>query len=361
MINLTYNGKITEPEILAKFHETQVVQLPNPINSVLHGDNFEIMSNLLKQGFDNAIDLIYIDPPFATNNDFLIGDRISTVSQPKNGKLAYTDKFTKEEYLNFMHERLYLMHKMLSVQGSLYLHIDCKIGHYVKIILDEIFGESNFISEITRRKSNPKNFARKAYGNEKDTIYFYAKNKSNHIWNDITIPLTAEEMQKYAKTDENGNRYNTVPVHAPGESSGVTGGLWRDMPPPTGRHWRTSPQDLDELDRQGLIEWSKNGNPRLKKFAHEHTGKKIQDIWDFKDPAYPLYPTQKNSEMLELIVRQSSAENSLILDCFAGSGTALIAAKKHGRNFIGIDNSEIAVQVARRRLEEISVFQLKIP
>lgn len=360
-MNLNYSNKINEEEILLKFNRVTNA-IDSPINNILQGDNFEILASLLKQGFEKKIDLIYIDPPFATNNDFIVGKRVSTISQNKEGKLAYTDKFSKEDYLNFLYERIYLMHKILSDKGSLYLHIDCKIGHYVKIILDEIFGHKNFISEITRKKSNPKNFARKAYGNEKDVIYFYAKNKGDHIFNDITIPFTEEEIsEKYNKIDNLGRRYNTVPVHAPGESNGVTGGEWRGMYPPSGRHWRTSPEELDRLDEEGLIEWSKNDNPRLKKFADEHKGKKIQDIWlNFKDPMYPLYPTQKNLEMLEIIIRQSSNKDSIVLDCFAGSGTTLLAAKNHGRRYIGIDNSEVSMEISKKRLYEDFMRQLKL-
>lgn len=361
MITLNYAEKITKKEIIKKFGDINKT-INSPINSIIYGDNFEILASLLKQGFENKIDLVYIDPPFATNNDFIIGERISTISQNKEGNLAYTDKFSKEEYLNFLYERIYLIYKILSEKGSFYLHIDCKIGHYVKIILDEIFGPENFISEITRKKSNPKNFSRKAYGNEKDVIYFYAKNKGEHIYNDVTIPFTEEEiLEKYNKIDNIGRRYNTVPIHAPGESNGVTGGKWRNMSPPSGRHWRTSPEELDKLDKEGLIEWSKNNNPRLKKFANEHKGKKIQDIWlNFKDPMYPIYPTQKNLEMLEMIVMQSSNKNSIVLDCFSGSGTTLLAAKNKGREYIGIDNSEIAIEIARKRLEEDFIKQLQL-
>ncbi|MCL1935944.1 MAG: site-specific DNA-methyltransferase [Defluviitaleaceae bacterium] len=315
-------------------------------NKIIYGDNLEILKKFIDKNFIGKVDLIYIDPPFSTNNDFIVNDRISTISMPKNGNIAYSDKFSKNEYLKFLKERLILLNHMLSEKGSLYLHIDVKIGHYVKILLDEIFGEENFISEITRKKSNPKNFSRKAYGNEKDTIFFYAKKKGNHIWNDVTIPYSDEELKvKYPKIDNNGRYYNTVPIHAPGESLGETGAMWNGMYPPEGRHWRTSPKELDRLNELGLIEWSNTGNPRMKKFADEHKGKKIQDIWlNFKDPMYPIYPTEKNSDMLDLIIKQSSLENSIVMDIFAGSGGTLISAKKNKRSFIGIDNSEVAIK-----------------
>lgn len=320
------------------------------------GDNVEVMQELLKNGFEGKFDLVYIDPPFSTNNVFTVCERTSTISRTKNGDVAYCDKFSKVEFLEFIRQRLVLIRELMSEQGSIYLHIDTKIGHYVKILMDEVFGENNFLSEITRKKSNPKNFARKAYGNEKDVIFFYAKSAGKHIWNDITVAHNeADIAKKYPKIDANGRKYNTVPLHAPGETvNGVTGGMWRGTMPPAGRHWRTAPAELDRLDEAGLIEWSKNGNPRLKKFADEHKGKKIQDIWlDFKDPQYPKYPTQKNYNMLDLIVRQSSAPNSWVLDAFAGSGTTLVAAKRNGRKFVGIDSSKIAAEIAKMRLDEV--------
>ena len=133
--------------------------------------------------------------------------------------------------------------------------------------------------------------------------------------------------------------------------SGVTGQPWRGMLPPKGRHWRTDPKEFGRLDEQGLIEWSSNGNPRIKKYAKDHKGKKIQDIWTFKDPQYPLYPTQKNEEMLKQIILQSSNENSIVLDCFAGSGTTLAAAEKLRRRWIGIDCSEEAIKIIKKQLQ----------
>ena len=114
------------------------------------------------------------------------------------------------------------------------------------------------------------------------------------------------------------------------------------MFPPKGRHWRCSPDELDKLDEQGQIEWSKNGNPRIKKYAKNHQGKKMQDIWSYKDPQYPIYPTEKNNKMLDMIVQQSSNENSIIMDCFCGSGSFLKSGIKNKRKVIGIDKSKIA-------------------
>lgn len=316
------------------------------------GDNFEALSFLLKK-YKNKVDLVYIDPPFNTSNDFYVSDtRANSISSNKNSVLAYSDKMTKEEFLEFLRERLVLIKELLSDKGSLYLHIDYKIGQYVKIIMDEILGEQNFKNDITRIKSNPKNFYRRAYGNEKDMILFYSKNAKKNIWNDLRIPLEDDEIkEKFKKIDKNGRRYTTIPLHAPGETkNGITGKPWRNIPVPEGRHWRTDPAEFDKLDKQGDIEWSLNGNPRIKKYADEHEGKKIQDIWKFKDPQKPIYPTEKNMDMIKRIILQSSNEDSIVLDCFAGSGTTLECANRLGRKWIGVDNSEVAIKKIKERI-----------
>lgn len=337
-IRLDYQGKKDEREILDSVSYAKTIRLGKN-SAYISGDNFGVMSSLLASGYSGSIDLIYIDPPYNTNQVFNVNDeRVSTIS--RNGSIvAYSDDLKPFEYLEFIRERLILMRELLSEKGSIYLHIDCKMGHYVKIIMDEIFGAENFLNDIARIKSNPKNFKRPAYGNQRDMVLFYAKKKGKNIFNNITQSLTEKEIElKFKKIDKDGRRYNTVPVHAPGETTnGETGGYWRDMLPPKGRHWRTNPKELDKLDAAGMIEWSKNGVPRIKKYADEHNGKKIQDIWSFIDPAYPLYPTEKNLDMLKMIVQQSSNLDSIVMDCFAGSGSTLLAAEQTGRKWIGID------------------------
>jgi len=152
--------------------------------------------------------------------------------------------------------------------------------------------------------------------------------------------------------DDKGRKYTTIPLHAPGETKdGPTGQPWRDMMPPEGRHWRCPPEQLEELDQHGLVEWSVNGIPRKIIYAEEKIkqGKKLQDIWEYKDPQYPIYPTQKNKEFLDLIISASSNEGDLVMDCFAGSGTTIVSANELGRDWIGIDESEQAIKVIKKR------------
>ena len=125
------------------------------------------------------------------------------------------------------------------------------------------------------------------------------------------------------------------------------------MKPPKGRHWRTDPAILEEWDKQGLIEWSPSGVPRKKIFLDEKVGKKMQDIWEFKDPQYPNYPTEKSLELLKFIIESSSNKNDLVLDCFCGSGTTLVAAEELGRHWIGVDSSEQAIRVVKKRLSNL--------
>jgi adenine-specific DNA-methyltransferase len=323
-------------------------------NKLIHGDNLIVLKSLLKD-YAGGIDLVYIDPPFATNCDFRVGSggRTSTISSSRCDALAYEDTLTGQAFLDFLRERLVVIRELMSSQASIYLHIDYKIGHYVKVMMDEVFGIENFRNDITRVKCNPKNFHRKAYGNIKDMILFYAKSADN-IWNDPRAPFTEDdEGRLFKKVDEKGRRYTTIPLHAPGETaSGNTGKAWRGVNPPVGRHWRTDPSIFEEWDSQGLIEWSSSGTPRKKIFLEERNGKKMQDIWEFKDPQYPSYPTEKNLEMLRFIIEASSNEGDCVLDCFCGSGTTLLAAQQMGREWIGIDQSDRAIEVAKKRLSE---------
>ncbi len=351
-MEIDFKGKESYNDILIKAKALEKQIKINEKSFVAQGDNFIVMSSLLPV-FKGKIDLVYIDPPFNTNQVFSVSaDRVSTISRSNEGMIAYSDTMTKDDYLKFIYDRFVLIKELLSDEGSLYVHIDTKMGHYFKIILDEIFGESSFRNDITRIKSNPKNFERKAFGNQKDMILFYSKTKNN-IWNDVREKYTEEEIiKRFSKIDASGRRYTTIPLHAPGESSinSPTGQPWKGMNPPKGRHWRTDPKEFDRLDSLGLIEWSSTGNPRIKKYADEHIGKKIQDIWVFKDPQYPIYPTEKNIDMLERIILQSSRKNGFVLDCFAGSGSTLLAAHKNERRFIGIDKSDYAIETIKNRL-----------
>lgn len=325
-------------------------------NLLIQGDNFQGLKYLLyERNLRGKIDLVYIDPPFATNGTFTITDgRASTISSSRNGIIAYSDKLIGNDFIEFLRDRVILLKELLSYRGSIYLHIDYKIGHYVKIMMDEVFGIENFRNDITRIKCNPKNFNRLGYGNIKDLILFYTRT-SNPIWNEPKEKYTEKDLEKlFPKTDKQGRRYTTVPIHAPGETeNGKSNQPFKGMMPPKGRHWRTNVEILEQWDKEGLIEWSSTGNPRKIIFADEREGKRVQDVWQYKDPQYPTYPTEKNSELLDLIIRTSSNQDSIVLDCFCGSRTTLKSAQINGRKWIKIDQSEHAMKATLAKLKKI--------
>jgi adenine-specific DNA-methyltransferase len=372
-LELTYEGKESEVSILTNtqkvsLHEVKTFGRLGRLldgspwsNMLIFGDNLCVLRTLMDDSrIHGMIRLVYIDPPFSTNQEFRGGEeRNSTVSFSKEDGCAYEDFLVGADYLEFLRKRLIMLRELLAEDGSIYVHIDWKMGHYVKILMDEVFGEQHFINDIARIKCNPKNFSRAAYGNIKDMILFYSKT-DDYVWNESLEDYTGEDVRKlFPKIDEVGRRYTTNPLHAPGETrNGPTGQPWRSMFPPKGRHWRYSPDVLEQLDKRGLIEWSSTGNPRKKIYADEHIRKKKkrQDIWEFKDPAYPAYPTEKNLEMLETIVKASSNPNDIVLDCFCGSGTTLVASEKLGRDWIGIDNSQLATKATTRKLSKIKGY-----
>ncbi len=331
--------------------------LDNWDDLLILGDNLKILKALLNnKNIYKRVNLIYIDPPFATNQSFSGSeDRTATISRSLNDEIAYHDTVIGTEYLEFLKERLILMREILSDEGSIYVHIDLKMGHYMKILMDEVFGRNRFINDITRIKCSPKNFARKGYGNIKDMILFYSKTK-NYIWNEPRKKMGEEEIARlFPKVDRDGRCYTTTPLHAPGETkNGDTGKEWKGLKPPPGRHWRCSPKELTRLDGEGLIEWSQSGNPRKIIYADEArvNGKKMQDIWEFKDPPYPKYPTEKNLDMLKTIVNASSNLGDIVMDSFCGSGTTLVAAEILGKHWIGIDTSKAAIKISEVRLKK---------
>lgn len=319
---------------------------------LIKGDNINVLKYLIEERkLTGKVDLIYTDPPFATNCNFTITNgRATTISNSSKGRIAYSDKMLGLDFIEYLRKRIILMRELLSAQGSIYLHTDYKIGHYVKVMMDEVFGMENFRNDITRIKCNPKNFNRIGYGNIKDMILFYTKS-SRPIWNEPKEHYTANDVEKlFKKTDSYGRRYTTVPIHAPGESQNSK--KFKGMLPPPGRHWRTSVEILEQWDQEGLIEWSSNGNPRKIVYADTREGKRVQDIWsECKDPQCPRYPTEKNMNFIDLIVKTSSNAGSIVLDPFCGSGTTLEVAEKNGRKWIGIDKSDLAINITKERLD----------
>lgn len=360
-VTLTFDGKRQKEEVLAGIPDCAITPcdgthaVPAGHNMLIHAENLHALKALAaRDSIRGNVRLVYIDPPFATLREFRVGKtRTATVSSSTTDDVAYTDGLRGAEYLSHLRERLLLLYDLLADDGSLYVHIDGKIGHYVKIVLDEIFGETGFRNDIARIKCNPKNFSRRGFGNIKDVILFYTKTDA-FVWNEPRMELTeADLLRLFPKVDQAGRRYTTTPLHAPGETrNGRTGEKWNHLSPPAGRHWRVPPAELAALDERGLIEWSSNGNPRKRIYAEEvrEKGKKVQDVWELKDPPFPSYPTEKNADVLRRIIRASSNPGDIVLDCYCGSGTTLCAADELDRRWIGIDNAPAAIAAASRRL-----------
>lgn len=310
------------------------------------GENLDVLATLATDNnVCGKVRLVYIDPPYATQ----------TVFHSRKLTHAYDDVFETAEYIEFMRERLAFLHRILAEDGSIYIHIDEKMMFHIKIVLDEIFGVANYRNCITRKKCNPKNYTRKTYGNVVDYILFYTKS-DRYVWNRQVEEWTAARAKEYQYVDsKTGRRYMKVPVHAPGVRNGETGMPWRGVLPPPGKHWQFPPATLDELDARGEIFWSKNGNPRRKVFLDQSAGVPVQDIWmEFRDAHNQNihvtgYPTEKNIDLLKRIVAASSNPGDIVLDCFAGSGTTLVAADMLDRAWIGADNSPEALRTLLHR------------
>lgn len=353
---LTYSGKQDESEIINSsyltFDKTITIDGKGQ-NMLFFGDNFDALLYLMNNGYKGKINLVYIDPPFATTSYFV----------NRNQEQAYSDSLCGGEYVEFLRKRLILLFQLLSDNGSIYLHLDNKMAFTMKLIMDEIFGEENCRAFITRKKCSTKNYTKKTYGNISDYIMFYTKS-SHYTWNRPYEPWEIDKMmEQYPCVDDKGRRYKKVPVHAPGIRNGETGKVWRGKLPPVGKHWQYTPDKLDELDAAGEIYWSPNGNPRRMVFCDPSKGIPVQDIWlNYRDSINQAqkttgYPTEKNYEMLKLIVNASSNPGDIVLDCFAGSGTTLGAAFECERNWIGVDNStQSLISILKRFTKGMDVY-----
>ena len=349
---LSYPGKASVEDIVQHFtrkfirikdQEEQVLdELPN--NSFILDDNFFVLNQLIQEG--QKATLFYLDPPYGTGFDF----------HSRELEHAYKDKMGQAAYLEFIRRRLILMYECLTDDGSIYVHIGHQMQAHIKVLMDEIFGAANSRSIITRRKCSSKNFTSKQYANITDYILFYSKGK-NYKWNQPGIePEQAWIEKEYPKVDNLGRRFKLVPIHAPGKRNGETGKAWRGMLPPPGKHWQYTPSKLDALDQQGDIHWSRNGNPRRKVYWSSDKKTALTNYWEqYRDAHHQSikitgYPTEKNLEMIKMIIGASSEPNDLVIDPFCGSGTTMHAARDLDRRYLGIDASFSAAKASLRRM-----------
>ncbi len=341
-LDLAYPGKLSRQEILSEPSASafEVAHKTASINRLYCGENLAALKLLVRDDtIQGKVALVYIDPPFATRGIFL----------SRKQKMAYDDNLCGADYVENLRKRLVFLRELLSSSGSIYLHLDETMVFQMKLVMDEVFGASNYRNMIVRKKCNPKNYTRKAYGNIADFILFYTKT-DKYTWNRPVEPLSEQSEKEYHYVEAaTGRRFMKVPVHAPGKRNGATGGTWRGKLPPPGKHWQYTPETLNQMDARGEVFWSKNGNPRRKVYLDEHPGVGIQDIWlDFRDAhnqniEITGYPTEKNPELLRRIIEASSNPGDLVLDCYAGSGTTMAVADELQRHWIGIDRSPEAI------------------
>lgn len=305
-------------------------------NKIYWGDNLQVMSHLLKE-YRGKINLIYIDPPFDSKADYkkkikLKGQTVKNDHSTFEEK-QYSDIWTNDEYLQFMYERLILMKELLVDNGSIYVHVDWHVGHYLKVIMDEIFGTDNFKNEIIwcyRGMAVTKNH----YTRRHDVILFYSKNNSNLFnWKDIADPLKETTKKKYRYTDKDGRRFR---LH--------------------GRNITGSPiQNHTDIN----IKWLKTV-PELCRidYLDDKAGTKPKD-WFVMDYINVMskervnYPTQKPEALLERSIKASSNPGDIVFDCFMGSGTTQAVAMKLGRRFIGADINLGAIQTTTKRILDV--------
>ena len=350
----------------AQLRETYGTEQNGWINKIFWGDNLQVMSHLLKE-YRGQVDLIYIDPPFDSKADYKKQIKIRRKSvygdMSSFEEKQYGDIWTNDEYLQFMYERLIILRELLSENGSIFLHCDWHKSAYLKIIMDEVFGNGGnnaagpgYKNEIIWQRTGAHNDAGK-YGVVHDTIYWYTKS-SKYYFSMEMIPLTEEHVNSRFKTvePETGRRFYPGPITAPGDGPArIFRG--KTLLPPAGRHWSYSQENIDELEKQNRIYYSSTGIPYLKEYADEYTeqGRRLQSVWTDILPSKTGneivgYPTQKPEKLLERIIKACSRPGDLVFDCFMGSGTTQAVAMKLGRRFIGADINLGAIQTTTKRL-----------
>lgn len=364
---LRYGVKETRGSILARTMAVpfQVVKRSGDIdggwaNKLIFGDNLQALKTLVelkKRGElvnadgSHGIRLCYIDPPFATKREF----------RGKKGQLAYRDKVEGAEFVEFLRKRLVFIHELLTEDGTLYLHLDTNKVHYMKVVLDEIFGPANFRNEIIWKRSDAHSDAggqgSTDFGRIHDIILRYTKSDLP-IFNPQFLPLpesTADRWYRHVE-EGTGRRYNKADITGPG---GAAKGNPRYEIFGVTRYWRYSRERMQELIDTGIVCQDRPGTvPYRKRYLDESKGVPLQDIWTdipmlrgyVSDGERTGYPTQKPAELLKRIINASSREGDLVLDCFGGSGTSAVAAEELNRRWVVVDCGKLAIYTTQRRL-----------
>lgn len=368
-------------------------------NVLYYGDNLDILKRYIK---DESVDLIYLDPPFNSNQNYNVlfaeqngsrsgaqikafedtwrwdqnaeavyqevvesGGRVSEVMQAFRKFLGENDVMA---YLAMMAPRLVELRRVLKATGSIYLHCDPTANHYLKMLMDAIFGAKYFRNEIIWKRTSAHSSANR-YGAVHDVLLFYTKSDS-YRWNQVYQsydPLYVETF--FEHQDEDGRRWKRMDITGAGVTqAGPSGKPWRGIDVTAkGRHWAYNHEELDRLDKEGKIHWPRKegGMPRLKQYLDEMPGVPLQDVWVDIRPIHNLsqerqgYPTQKPEALLERIIESSSQPGETILDPFCGCGTTVAVAQRLNRRWIGIDITCLAVTLMKNRLLDMFGEQVR--
>jgi DNA modification methylase len=339
-------------------------------NKLIWGDNKLILSSLkagaLRQQIEDAggLKLIYIDPPFDVGADFSIDIEIGGETFHKEPnileQIAYRDTWGRgaDSFIAMMYERLILMRDLLAEDGSVYVHLDYRMLHHVRLAMDEVFGSERFLNQIVWKRTSAHSSANR-YGPVHDALLYFSKSDSP-AWNQVFEPYAKSYVDEfYTHTDPDGRRWTRSDLTGAGIRNGATGETWRGINiSAKGRHWFSAPEELDRLDAAGRIHWpAKDGTmPRLKRYLDEQLGVPLQDVWGDISPIHNMgpervgYPTQKPEALLERIIKASSNEGDLVADFFIGSGTTAAVAEKLGRKWLASDLGKFGIHTTRKRL-----------
>ena len=323
-------------------------------NKLYWGDNLQVMSHLLRE-YRGQVKLIYIDPPFDSKADYkkkieLRGQSATSDASAFEEK-QYTDIWTNDEYLQFMYERLILMRELLAVDGNIFVHLDWHKCHYLRLIIDEVFGAENYLSEIIWKRSDAHSDSDR-FAVIHDNILHYQKS-GERTWHPQFTPYTQEYIDKQFKySEDNGKRYRSADLSASGLSGGGYTYSWNGIT----RSWRCPESTMRQYEREGRLDYTGKGLVRYKYYLDEMPGLQVQSVWTDLNKIHHLaderldYPTQKPETLLERIIKASSNPGDLVFDCFMGSGTTQAVAMKLGRRFLGADINLGAIQTTTKRL-----------
>ena len=333
-----------------------------------------------------CIDLVYLDPPFNSNADYAapIGSQAAGAAFKDTWSLADVDaewinliesKHTAlyrvllaamtdsdKSYLAYMAIRLLEVHRVMKPTGSVYLHCDPTMSHYLKLVMDAIFGNGRFVNEISWHRSQTRSSISRKFRSAHDVILFYGRSDKRHFQMQYR-DLSDASKSLYNRIDERGH-YQLVPLLVSGRRNGETGVIWRGIDPnlrgKNGMHWVTTPDNLDKYENEGRIFWpnKSGGVPRLKYYLEDSPGAPVDDFWHdislipSQSPEALGYPTQKPLALLNRIISASSNPGDVVLDPFCGCATTLVAADRLNRKWIGIDLSALAGELVLRRIRE---------